>query len=184
MREGITNKGPAVVANLETLRWNKCWHAVHTRSRHEQMAAGLLVEQDVECFLPLLCVLSQWKDRKKWVERPLFPGYLFVRVHPDEIPTVWETRGVVRLLGPNPCEPSVVPDPEVENIQHMLASGVRVDPYPYLKPGQEVFITRGPLKGVSGTLIRKSRRYFLVISVKLLGQSVTVEVLAEHVGGL
>ena len=31
-------------------------------------------------FLPLREVLSKWKDRRKKVQLPLFPGYLFVHV--------------------------------------------------------------------------------------------------------
>ena len=173
-----------MITSPETIRSEKCWYAVYTRSRHEKAAAGLLSGRGVECFLPLVRVLSQWQDRRKWVEKPLFPGYLFVRVHVDEIPAVWGTRGVVRLLGPERSRLSTLPDAEVESIRHLLESGVRLDPYPYLKPGQQVCITRGPLRGVEGTLIRKSRKCLLVISVNILGRAVVAEVSAEDVQGL
>jgi transcription antitermination factor NusG len=132
----------------------------------------------------LVRVHSQWKDRKKWVEKPLFPGYLFVHIHRGQIPIVRDTRGVARLLGPASLTPSIVPDAEVENIRRLVTSQVRVDPYPYLKPGQQVSITRGPLRGVEGTIIRKANRCLLVVSVNLLGRSVAAEVSAEDVQGL
>lgn len=170
-----------MIANPETSRDGKHWHAVHTRSRHEKMAAQLLGECDVEHFLPLVRVLSQWADRKKWVEKPLFPGYLFVRIHQEEIPVVRSTRGVARLLGPESYEPTILADEEVENVRRLVSSAVKVDPYPYLKAGRLVRITRGPLRGVEGTLLRRQGRHLLVISVSVIGSSAVAEVPAECV---
>ena len=168
----------------ETMQNGVHWHAAHARSRHEKMVDELLAECGVESFLPLRRVHSQWKDRKKWVEKPMFPGYLFVRIGTNEISIVRATRGVVRILGPDPLKPTIVPDAEVENIRRIVTSRSPVDPYPYLKPGQLVCIRRGPLQGVEGTIIRKANRCLLVISVNLLGRSVAAEVSAEDVQGL
>ena len=170
-----------MIQNSETMQDGKHWHVVHSRSRHEKTVARLLRELDVEYFLPLVRVLSQWADRKKWVEKPLFPGYLFVRVHKEEIPSVRETRGVARLVGTEPYRPSVVPDEEVENVRRLVSSGVNVDPYPYLEPGCLVRITTGPLQGVEGTLIRRKGRFFLVVSIRMIGRSSVAEVSAECV---
>ena len=163
------------------MRDGKHWHAAQTRSRHEKMVSQLLGERDVEHFLPLVRVLSQWADRKKWVERPLFPGYLFVRVHEKEIAVIRGTRGIARLLGPGPYEPSILTDDEIENVRRLVSSDVQVDPYPYLKPGRLVRITRGPLRGVEGMLLRRNGRHLLLISVPVIGQSAVAEVAAEHV---
>ncbi|MCK4376444.1 MAG: UpxY family transcription antiterminator [Candidatus Brocadiae bacterium] len=163
------------------MRDERHWHAVHTRSRLEKAVAGLLDGNGVTRFLPLRRVLSRWADRKKWVEKPLFPGYLFVHVSREQLPTVRSTRGVARLLGPEPFRPSIVPDAEVQSIRSLVASGVRVAPWPYLKPGQLVRVIDGPLRGIQGTLIRKGRRHLLVISVNLLGRSVAAEVAAGAV---
>jgi len=170
-----------MIANREAMQDGKHWHAVHTRSRHEKMAAQLLGERELEHFLPLVRVLSQWADRKKWVEKPLFPGYLFVRIHQEEIPIVRSTRGVARLLGPEPYKPSILADEEVENVRRLVSSSVQVDPYPYLKPGKLVRITRGLLRGVEGTLLRRQGRHLLVISVPVIGSSAVAEVPAECV---
>ena len=59
------------------------WFAVYTKSRHEKVVHASLASQSVEAFLPLHQVLSQWKDRRVWVEKPLFPGYLFARLPLD-----------------------------------------------------------------------------------------------------
>lgn len=187
---------PAAVGILETLERRdgntvppdfpdgKFWYAVHTRSRHEKKVAHLLGKSNIERFLPLRRVLSQWADRKKWVEKPCFSGYLFVRIRPEEAYAVNSTRGVVGLVSARPGVPAIVPERDIENVLRLVESQVQVDPYPYLKPGQTVCIRRGPLRGIEGILVRKNKRHFLVVSVALLGQSVIVEVPAESVQGL
>jgi len=163
-------------STIATARRERNWHAVHTRSRHEKVTAERLAEQGVERFLPLRRVQSRWADRKKWVAKPLFPGYLFVRIRADEVPVANGTQGVVRLLGTEASGPSVVPDVEVESIRRLVAGDLPVDSCPYLKPGRRVTITHGPLRGVEGELIREARRCFIVVSVQLLGRSVAAEV--------
>ena len=173
-----------MIATPDTMQDGKNWYAVHTRSRHEKMVGRLLEEREVERFVPLMSVLSQWADRKKWVEKPYFPGYIFVRVREQEIASIHATRGVVRVVGSEPYKATSIPDREIESIRLLIASQVRVDPYPYLKPGQFVYVKRGPLKGVEGTLIRKAKKHFLVVSVNLIGRSALAEVSAECVEAL
>ena len=73
----------------------------------------------------------------------------------------------------------------MENIRRLVEGEVRVEPRPYsVRPGQLVRITHGPLRGVEGELLREGRRYLMVVSVKLLGQSVAAEVPADAVRAL
>jgi len=48
------------------------------------VVAEQLWQKQIECFLPLRQVISKWKDRKKKVQFPLFPGYFFVHVSIQE----------------------------------------------------------------------------------------------------
>ncbi len=159
----------------------KSWHAVYTRARHEKQVDRRLVGQGIETFLPLVEVLSRWKDRRKLVRKPLFPGYLFTRVGRERVLEVTRTAGVVHLVGPEFGRPAEVPEEVINNLQRLLASQVLVDPYPYLKKGQSVAIRRGPLKGVEGIVARRNGMHKLVVSVHLLGRSVAATVAAEDV---
>ena len=55
------------------------WYVVRTRSRHEKTVRDQLVRREVETFLPIAERWSRWKDRRKKVAFPLFPGYCFAR---------------------------------------------------------------------------------------------------------
>jgi transcription termination/antitermination protein NusG len=156
------------------------WYAVWTRSRHEQVVRSQLDEKDVTAFLPTMTRWSRWKDRKKQIDVPLFPGYVFARFEPGERLSVLKCSGVVSIVSFN-GEPAAVPDHEIESIRTLVASTLPCDPCPTIKTGTLVEVSHGPLKGVVGRLTRKGSQSRLVLSVDLIGQAVSVQVDAADV---
>jgi transcription antitermination factor NusG len=150
------------------------WYALKTRSRHEKLVRDRLAAQGIEPLLPTVKKLSQWKDRKKEVEVPLFSGYCFSRfAWPDRL-AVQTTSGVVEIVGGGD-RPESIPDEEIEAIRQLMASTLRYDASPYLREGMMVEVTKGPLQGVRGLLVRKGKRHRLVIAVHLIQQAASVE---------
>jgi transcription antitermination factor NusG len=56
------------------------WYIWYTQPRAEKQLQKRLAGEGIEVFLPLRKELHQWSDRKKWVEVPLFRGYLFTKI--------------------------------------------------------------------------------------------------------
>ncbi len=156
------------------------WYAVWTRSRHEQVVRTQLDEKHVTAFLPTMTRWSRWKDRKKQIDVPLFPGYVFARFEPGERLAVLKCSGVVSIVSFN-GEPAPVPDHEIEGIRTLVASTLPYDPCPTIKTGTLVEVSHGPLKGVIGRLTRKGTQSRLILSVDLIGQAVSVQVDAADV---
>ena len=158
------------------------WYVVYTRSRHEKVVNQALGERRLQSFLPLRNVLSQWKDRRKCVQKPLFPGYLFVRTQQVQLHIVMMTRGVAYVLGDG-IEPVPVPDEQVEAIRWLVEGPYPVVLWPLLQKGKRVRITVGPLAGIETYIIerRGSVKCHLVVTVDLLGRSVAVEVDPRYV---
>ncbi len=152
------------------------WYAVHTRSRHEKQVDLLLNGKGIESFLPLINTLSRRKDRKKSVDIPLFPGYLFVHAVEDALSNVKYTRGVARIIGTDIDKPTPVPDKQILDIKKILESDVKLDPYPNLKKGTSVRLKSGPLKGVEGILVERKGSYNIVIHIDLLQNGAAAEV--------
>jgi transcription antitermination factor NusG len=151
------------------------WYAIRTRARHEKKVRDELETRHVEVFLPLHNRWSQWKDRRKQIEVPLFPGYCFARfVLADRI-RVLNVRGVADIVGVK-GHPEAVPEPEIVAVQQLLATRLPCDPHPFLSEGMEVEVIRGPLKGVRGRLLRKDRATRLVLGVSLIRLAAAVEV--------
>ena len=136
--------------------------------------------QGIEHLLPTVMRLSQWKDRKKEIEAPLFSGYCFARFcWPDRL-AVQTVSGVVGLVGGGQ-RPEPISDEEINALKTLMASELRYDAHPYLREGMMVEVRRGPLEGVRGILLRKDRRHRLVISVHLIRQAAAVEIDASDV---
>lgn len=152
------------------------WYAIYTRSRHEKKVAANLEERRIEVFLPLRTMISRWKDRRKEVQWPLFTSYLFVRIPPAMKVPVLQTAGVVNFVCSNQGMISPIPDDQIDAIRVLISSGLKYDPYPYLKEGMTVRVRRGPLKGVEGILIGKKKKHLLVLSVDLIQQSTALEI--------
>jgi transcription antitermination factor NusG len=150
------------------------WYALRTRSRHEKLVRDQLAAQGVEPFLPLIERARQWKDRRKLVAFPLFPGYCFARFPVSLRVAVLSTTGVVQVLG-NHDGPVPVPDAEIEAVRRLVTSTLPYDPHPYLREGMQVEVIRGPLAGVRGILLRKGTRARLVMGVTLIHQAASVE---------
>ena len=77
------------------------WYAIQTRSRHEKVVRDQLAAKSITHLLPLWRKRSIWKDRVKFVEVPLFGGYLFGYFALQDRIAVLETVGVARLVGIN-----------------------------------------------------------------------------------
>ena len=156
------------------------WFAIWTRSRHEQVVREQLERKGLETFLPTITKWSRWKDRKKQIEWPLFPGYCFARFHAAERLPVLKCSGVVNIVSFN-GEPAPIPESEITGIRTLVESDLAYDPCPLINEGDMVEVTHGPLKGVVGRLVRKGAHARLVLSVELIGQGVSVEVDAADV---
>lgn len=158
------------------------WFAVYTRSRFEKKLMTELADRSIEVFLPMREVLSRWKDRKKRVWFPLFPGYVFV--HHEDTPAnryrVLNLPGAVHFVGLH-GHATPIPDDQIEGVRRFLESHLSVDPYPYIKVGRLVEVTAGPLKGIQGKLVQKKGRFRFVLQVDLIRQAVAVEIDASDV---
>ena len=161
----------------------KNWYVLYVKSRHEFVANDELIKKDIATFLPSVRRLREWKDRKKWVDFPLFPGYLFVHIQPrpESIVSVLKTRGAVNILSAEPGHPSPVSPDEITSLQLLIGSGRDIDIYPHLKEGTRVRVKRGPLQGAEGTLESKEDQYMFLVNVELLGRSIGVKMYADDI---
>ena len=156
------------------------WYAIWTRSRHEKIVRDQLDKKHVHVFLPTIGKWSRWKDRKKKIDWPLFPGYVFARFVADDRIAILKVDGVVQIISNNGVL-SPIPDVEIDSIRTLVESELAYDPVPLVKEGDMVRVAHGPLKGVVGRLVRKGAHARLILSVDLIGQAVSVEVDAADV---
>ena len=100
---------------------------------------------------------------------------MFVHLALRDRVQVLQTPSVVRLVGFS-GQPAALPDQEIEALRYGLTHDVRMEPHPYLNVGRRVRVTRGPLQGLEGILVRKKNRSRFVISLDLIMRSVAAEI--------
>jgi transcription antitermination factor NusG len=161
------------------------WYAVQTRPRHEKVVKHSLETAGIETFLPLCPQIRSWSDRRKVVEFPLFPGYIFAR-------TAWSTQahvrvfqanGVIGFVGPRK-EATPIPVQQIDAVRSLVRSQAECRPHPYLTIGQRVRIRNGALQGLEGILVRIAGDHSLVVSVDLIHRSVAFRLDGYELEGL
>lgn len=157
------------------------WYAVYVLAKHEFSVRDCLQRKELSTFLPLQYRRSRRTDRKKILQLPLFPNYLFVRTEmsKNDYVKILNTLGVVRLLGNGFGDLWPVSDEEIESVEKVvqnqeLFTFQLVD---YIQSGDKVRIAAGPLAGVVGTLVDKNmKKCQLSVSLSIMNRSLVIAV--------
>ena len=160
-------------ATLHEMQAAPRWYAAYTAPRHEKRVSQHLESRDVESYLPLYSVVRRWNGRRAVVQLPLFPGYLFVCITPSQRMRVLEVPGVLSIVS---SHGRLIPLPvgEVEAMRVALASR-KAEMHPLLCPGKKVRIKVGPLRGLEGVVVKRTRKLRLVVSIECIQRSFAVE---------
>ena len=157
------------------------WFALYVKARHEFATNTELRKKGIETFLPSIKRWKQWRDRKKLIDFPLFPGYLFVHIFPNSegFVNALRTRGAVNLISAELGRPTPVLPEEISSLRLLIESGKELDIYPHLKVGTCIRVRKGILKGAEGILEKREDQYLFIVNIKLLGKSVGAKIYAD-----
>jgi transcription termination/antitermination protein NusG len=160
----------------------KMWYALHTRSRFENVVLDGLGRKEVEAFLPKITIQSRRVDRKKMIQVPLFPGYLFVKtsLDPFEHLEIVKTVGVVTIVG-NLQGPIAIPVESIESLRIMVLSTQEILSGLKYKHGDLVRVVSGPFAGVWGEFVRYRGKGRVVVNIAALGQNAAVDVSKDDI---
>lgn len=151
------------------------WFALFTKSRYERQVHAQLEKKHTESFLPIRYIKKYWSDRTVIIPEPLFKSYLFVKTSIPNATEILKTQGVVRFVSSG-SKPISIREDIILSLRHIVQTQIRLDPFPYLKKGDRVFVRSGIFKGTEGYIIRKNdEKCRLVISIDALMASVSIE---------
>lgn len=175
----MANSLQVVSLPFEAALTGRRWYACYTKARHEKQVEHLFQQRGIESFLPLVPRMSQWKDRRKLVQWPLFPSYVFGRFVLAELHEVLSVPGVATIVRLN-GQPTSVPDDELENVRRFAAAlqltGVEAQPRPYVHEGQWVTVVDGPFLGVRGLVVERRTRRRVLVGLDLIGRGMEVDI--------
>ena len=155
------------------------WYAVYTRSRYEKKVHSLLARNGAESYLPLVRRWRIWSDRKKQVDMPLIPSYIFVRTspaRPREYFDILNTPGVVRFITFE-GKPVPIPDMQIEALRRLNSEGIDMECMEDMpEKGSPVKVIKGPMKGLTGEVINTGKKKMLVLRIDSLDKCITLKI--------
>jgi len=161
------------------------WFCLKSQPKHEHIAASHLAASRqgqagavAEVFLPRIRFKRATRQGTVWVTEALFPGYLFARFDwQSALRQVQHSRGVRGVVHFGERWPAI-PDAVIHELQQAVgATGLHTIPE-NLKPGDEVEITEGAMRGLRAVVAHRKvlpGRERIAVLMEFLGRQTMIE---------
>ena len=151
------------------------WYVLHVKPRTEKKVMAYLERYGFFRYLPLLVKVTKVQRRKVRRELPIFPGYVFTRLLPDQRIKMLQTNLIVRTI----------PVPRPRELIHQLrqvnrATRATLQEMKKLactfKSGDYVRVKSGPLRGTEGYVRYDGEQATICLNVEALGAGVALTI--------
>jgi transcription antitermination factor NusG len=153
------------------------WLVAHTRPRCEKKVADFCQREAWAVTLPLYRSVKRYRGKKLVFLKPLFPGYVFVELAPDQRLKLSQHQHVANLLEP-PDQAEFAT--QLATILRVLEGEVEVRLAPEIQPGARVRLRSGPLRGVEGIVTERHGMLEVQLRLDFIGQGAAVKVSADE----
>jgi len=157
---------------------DRTWCALHTRARHEKKIAGMCGVLHVPSYLPLYIHRTVSGGKVNTFRLPMFPGYVFAAIGPGDLLSLKRTNSVAQKIEARD-QGALLRD--LGNVRTIEQAQVELATTTLLEEGQQVLVTRGPLTGVTGRVVRYKNRTRLQVAVDVIRQGILLDVEQEDV---
>lgn len=153
------------------------WFVAHTRPRCEKKLADYCQREGFPTTLPLYRSVKKYRGKTVTFLKPLFPGYLFLRLLVTQRQKAYQSDYVANLLS--------VPDQaefehQLNDILYALDQEVEVRLAPTISPGVKVRIKSGPLQGIEGWVERRQGMVEVMLRLDFISQAAAVKMEATN----
>lgn len=156
------------------------WLVLRTKSRHEGKVESHLQEKQIPVYLPRERLIRRSKGKKKVIERPLFPGYVFVKPRLEQFEKIRYIRGSCGFVLAG-TKPATMQQSDLDAVRVLVDSGAALTVVSELVPGRRVRVVSGPFAGACGEFVRVKSHERFVINAEALNRSVSVEVTEDMI---
>jgi transcription antitermination factor NusG len=160
---------------LDSAQVEKDWLVIYTIPKNENKVYSELLKRGIDAYLPMRSVVRQWSDRKKKIQVPLLPNYVFLKPSRQKMWSVVGITGVVRYVSFE-GKPAIVRQKEIDVIKKIQQSNYTVHDDEKCAIGDRMRITAGPLAGLEGVLYQKKGGDRFCIELESISKSIAVEV--------
>ncbi len=154
------------------------WYILRTQGQYEKKVAVYLNKLHIKHYLPLINKKRIWSDRIKFIDFPLFPGYIFIYFHWDsKYSQIIRHSGAVSFIQKE-NKPAYMSIKDLINLKLIVTEAKEIysDPDKNFPIGQKVILHCGPLKGVEGTVVRIKNKDKIFVHLPLLNRKISAEI--------
>lgn len=155
------------------------WFAVYVKVNTEKYVARHLENKGIECYVPTIEVIKQYKTKVRKTNKPLISCYVFVKITRDEYVKVLETEYVLGFLKMNK-DLIAIPENEIDTLRWVVG-----EQYSFklesgkVKKGMEVEVISGNLTGLKGRVIKKASKKSFYVSLDMMGYKLSIDIPME-----
>ena len=151
----------------------RTWYVLHVKPRTEKKVKLYLERYRCFRYLPVVVRVMKIQRRKIRREYPVFPGYVFTRLSPEERVEMLKTNLIVRTL--------TVTNPrqmihQLRQIEHATKSPAEIRRTHPFKSGDYVRVKSGPMRGLEGYVKRDGPNATICLNVEILGAAVEMAI--------
>lgn len=152
------------------------WFVAHVKPRREKKLVEYCQRQGFAATLP--CYDSAHKYRGKTVvfRKPLFPGYVFLKLEPEQKSAVRQNDHVANLLEVFDQETF---NQQLGDILTALELDLEVRLAPAIGEGMRVRIKAGPLQGLEGWVEKRYGMTTVLLRLDFINQAAAVKIDAD-----
>jgi transcription antitermination factor NusG len=149
--------------------FQKGWYLIYTKPRHEKKVHKYLSEKGITSFLPMKKKVQVFNNRKRVIDFPLFPSYIFIYLNDIVEYYTGADMGGVLYYVKDGREVARVSETVIDNVKIVTehADNIEVSDIGF-QAGQRTVIREGALAGLSCEIIEVNCRQKLLVRIDLL----------------
>ena len=152
------------------------WFVAHTRPRCEKKLAQFCTREQLEVTLPCYRAVHKYVGKIISFDKPLFPGYVFLRLRQDQRQKTYQSDYVANLLEVHDQALFIA---QLGNILSALDTGLEIQLAPEIGVGKRVRIVRGPLRSIEGWVEERYGMSMVLLRLDFISQAAAVKVEAD-----
>jgi len=154
-----------------TSKYPSGWYVMYTRPKNEKRVVNQL-KSHLKTYLPLNKSLRQWSDRKKWVELPLFPSYVFVFINNwMEYHKALSAKGVCHYISFG-GKAAQISEEEIQKIKFFTSNFDNTEVVSDIKLGTTRTINYGPFAGYDCKILNYKGKDSIIVEIESLNRTI------------
>ncbi len=148
------------------------WYVAHTRPRCEKKVRDYCWRKNLAAVLPCYRAAHKYRGKTVVFLKPLFPGYVFIRMPTERRGLVLQSDHVANLLEVHDQE---LFERQLDEILRALETSLEIRLAPTIGEGARVKIKYGPLRGVEGWVEKRHGMSVVLLRLDFIGQAAAVK---------